>query len=372
MSLRLRNGNWHYRFMVAGRTWTDDTGLAGTERNRKAASAIESEAWNAVKLGKGKTLKVEGVSFGAAAEKFLKWVEAKHAKKPNTVRRCKGSFASLAAYFDRTPVASITDGDVADYAAWRLNGTEEIKPVKPVTVRHDLHNLSKFFKYAKKHNWARENPVLPEDIPSDRDAVRINPLSPEAEARYFHAAERFQKLHDLCRLMVLQGCRPEELLGLEISHIDLERRTLRIVEGKSDAAKRTLKLRAESLSILARLVSQAEGVFVFCAERLPKQKLSLSTCENWHNKVLKASGVTCVIYDMRHTFGTRSANAGMSLATLAKVLGHASLRSVMKYVHVDQAESDRAMLALDVDPDLTQIQKSSLNVLQINEITRLN
>ena len=23
--------------------------------------------------------------------------------------------------------------------------------MKPVTVRHDLHNLSKFFKYAKKH-----------------------------------------------------------------------------------------------------------------------------------------------------------------------------------------------------------------------------
>jgi hypothetical protein len=145
MSLNARSGNWHYRFMVAGRTWTDDTGLAATERNRKAAQAIESEPWKAVKLGKDKTLKVEGVSFGVAAEKFLQWVEAKHANKPNTVRRCKGSFASLIVYFNRTPVASISDGDVADYAAWRLNGTEEINPVKPVTVRHDLHNLSKFF-----------------------------------------------------------------------------------------------------------------------------------------------------------------------------------------------------------------------------------
>ena len=38
-----------------------------------------------IKLGKGKTLKVEDVSFGTAAEKFLKWVEAKHAEKPYTV-----------------------------------------------------------------------------------------------------------------------------------------------------------------------------------------------------------------------------------------------------------------------------------------------
>ena len=65
----------------------------------------------------------------------------------------------------------------------------------------------------------------------------------------------------------------------------------RIVDGKSAAAKRTLKLRAESASILARLVPEAEGLYVFCAERQPKQKLSLSTCENWHNKVLVASQV---------------------------------------------------------------------------------
>jgi hypothetical protein len=88
--------------MVGGRTWTDDTGLAGTERNRKAADAIESEAWKAVKLGKGKILKVESVSFSDAAEKFLQWVEAKHAKKPNTIRRCKGSFASLTGNSDGT------------------------------------------------------------------------------------------------------------------------------------------------------------------------------------------------------------------------------------------------------------------------------
>lgn len=372
MSLRERSGNWHYRFMVAGRTWTDDTGLAASERNRKAAQAIESEAWKAVKLGKGKTLKLEGVSFGAAAEKFLQWVGAKHADKPNTIRRCRGSFASLVLYFDRKPVASITDGDVADYAAWRLNGTDDIKPVKPVTVRHDLHNLSKFFRYAKKHNWATENPVLPEDIPSDKDAVRINPLNLEAEARYFQAAQRFPKIHDLCRLMVLQGCRPEELLALQVSQIDLERRTLRIVEGKSAAAKRTLKLRAESASILGRLVSEAEGAYVFCSERQPKQKLSLSTCENWHNKVLVASGVSCVIYDMRHTFGTRFANAGKSLATLAKLLGHASLRSVMKYVHVDQAESDRAMLELDLDQDLTKIHEMVSKTLQTQRKTEIN
>jgi integrase len=73
----------------------------------------------------------------------------------------------------------------------------------------------------------------------------------------------------------------------------------------------------------------------------------LSTCENWHNRTVEASGVSCVIYDMRHTFASRAANGGMPLSTLAKILGHGSLRSVMKYVHPDQAELNRAMDALD-------------------------
>jgi len=43
-----------------------------------------------------------------------------------------------------------------------------------------------------------------------------------------------------------------------------------------------------------------------------------------------------VLYDFRHTFATRAAEAGMPVATLASILGHGDLRSVTKYVHVRQ------------------------------------
>jgi integrase len=50
------------------------------------------------------------------------------------------------------------------------------------------------------------------------------------------------------------------------------------------------------------------------------------------------------MYDFRHTFATRAAEAGMPVASLAAILGHADLRSVMRYVHVRQEAQDRAML----------------------------
>ena len=54
-----------------------------------------------------------------------------------------------------------------------------------------------------------------------------------------------------------------------------------------------------------------------------------------------------MIYDLRHTFATRAAESGMPVATLAAILGHADLRSVMKYVHVRQDAQDRAMAAFE-------------------------
>jgi hypothetical protein len=68
--------------------------------------------------------------------------------------------------------------------------------------------------------------------------VRINVLAPDVEARYFAACEVMERerlarkrhketrglrdLYDLGKLMVQQGCRPEELRALEQSDVDLE------------------------------------------------------------------------------------------------------------------------------------------------------
>ena len=50
------------------------------------------------------------------------------------------------------------------------------------------------------------------------------------------------------------------------------------------------------------------------------------------------------MYDFRHTFATRMAEAGIDLATLAAILGHNSIRMVQKYVHIT-AEHKRAAMA---------------------------
>jgi site-specific recombinase XerD len=123
---------------------------------------------------------------------------------PLTARRIRTSFATLRKYFKGHMVHTISVGLVDDYASWRRREHQ----VREVTIRRDLHALSKFFQYAVKHNWCRDNPVRKAEIPSDADAVRMHVLTDAEISTYFEAAQRFPNLYDLGRLMLNQAAAP--------------------------------------------------------------------------------------------------------------------------------------------------------------------
>ena len=74
----------------------------------------------------------------------------------------------------------------------------------------------------------------------------------------------------------------------------------------------------------------------------------------------KEAGVslTFVLYDFRHTFATRLAQAGIDLATLAAILGHSSIRIVQGYVHPTAEHKRSAMLRYD---EILKIQKEQVD-----------
>jgi integrase len=69
----------------------------------------------------------------------------------------------------------------------------------------------------------------------------------------------------------------------------------------------------------------------------------LTKLNNSHDQACRDAGVSFVPYDLRHTFATRLAQSGCDLASLAAILGHASLRMVMRYVHPTSEHQKEAM-----------------------------
>jgi len=342
MPLRNRSGVLHYHFLFDGKWYGQTTGLAATRRNETAARDQETEHRQALREGRSKPPRILIREFNDAAKPFLDWTATEHRAHPNTYRRIVTSFASAKEFFGREPVSLIDEARIESYKTWRVKENE----VRDVTLRHDLHALSKFFRYAITQHWTRENPIHNVEIPSDEDAVRMHVLTTSEEQQYFKRAAKHRDLHDLGRLMLNQGPRPDEVVSLLKTDVDLEHLKMYIRKGKSRAARRKLDLTAESCRILAERMA-GESPWIFPSSRNPGQHVA--RVNNAHDRLLeqaKKDGIQLefVLYDFRHTFATRMAEEGIDLATLAKILGHNSIRIVERYVHPTDEHKKSAMV----------------------------
>lgn len=114
-----------------------------------------------------------------------------------------------------------------------------------------------------------------------------------------------------------------EVMSAATAAVDLQAETWEIQDSKSHAGRRVLKLLPESRSILAK---RNEGPWAFPGK---KPGAHLVDIQHSHEAVLKRAQLDFVLYDFRHTFATRMAEPGMDVATLAAILGHANLRTVI-------------------------------------------
>ena len=94
-------------------------------------------------------------------------------------------------------------------------------------------------------------------------------------------------------------------------------------------------------------LAKAKGPFVFAHRRDANRPLT--TIHKAHLEALKASKAKPPfrLYDLRHTFGSRSAMAGVDLATLKELMGHSNISTTMRYVHPTPEHKQEAVRKLE-------------------------
>jgi hypothetical protein len=145
VGIRNMRGKWQYRFRVHGQPVCVTTGWEATERNLKKAEQAEAAHRQAIQEGRWGFRPLTPKAFTDAQPDFIAWCQAEYRDKPESWRRIKTSMASAAVFFGKTMISMIHPGDVERYKVFRIKGTPKIEPVRDVTVKHDLDNLSIFF-----------------------------------------------------------------------------------------------------------------------------------------------------------------------------------------------------------------------------------
>ncbi|MCY4590487.1 MAG: tyrosine-type recombinase/integrase [Alphaproteobacteria bacterium] len=132
------------------------------------------------------------------------------------------------------------------------------------------------------------------------------------------------------RLLMLTGCRSDEILSLKWDHVDRTARVLRLRDVKT--GPRTVPLTEAALNILNG-IERAEGVpWVFLGAK-PKSRLA---CLSWHwRRIKRETGLRDVrVLDLRHSYASRALALGESLPTIGRLLGHARVGTTPKYAHL--------------------------------------
>lgn len=131
------------------------------------------------------------------------------------------------------------------------------------------------------------------------------------------------------RLLLFTGCRLREILHLKWEHIDFERGLLFLPESKT--GKKTVVLNAPSLEVLAQL--ERVGAFVIAGDDPSSPRSDLK--RPWSLVIREAQLSGLRIHDLRHSFASFGAGAGLGLPIVGKLLGHTNAVTTARYAHLD-------------------------------------
>lgn len=169
-----------------------------------------------------------------------------------------------------------------------------------------------------------------------REEARDRYLSP-GQTRALLAALDASKSRDAAAalaLIAVTGARKQEILRARWEHVDLARGMLKVPKAKSGGA-RHIPLSSFATAIIQRQLPRRkeDSPWVFPSPRSP-QKPVTNEKRVWAT-AKKAAGLPkdTRIHDLRHSFASALANAGVPLFEIGRVLGHSQLSTTTRYAH---------------------------------------
>ena len=142
------------------------------------------------------------------------------------------------------------------------------------------------------------------------------------------------------RLLMLTGCRLNEILTLRWDDIDRTAGEFRLRDGKTGA--RMVPLTPTAETVLAGIARVPNNPWVIVGKK-PGTHLSTITAD-WYRLRAHAGLDDVRIHDLRHSYASRALAAGESLSMIGKLLGHADIQSTARYAHLAR-ETERLSAA---------------------------
>ena len=267
---------------------------------------------------------------------------------PATIRGYQESLDNLRRFVGDKPLLDLTVDDLRAYVV-NLRRVYD----RPNTQNRYWRDVRKFYR------WSYTEGISDTDV-----TARIKGPKPASVTIIPLEQEHIQKLLWLCppntwwgardgaliTFLLTTGARSAELMGLDMSDVDLTRRVARL-KGKGDHAlavkERLVPLTAKCLQALMHWYYHRGRILCVAPElkeavwlsKVPHRqqwgRMTQMAQKMMFSRIKVRAGITdrrVSAHTFRHTFGCHMALAGMSLPHLQALMGHKSMASTLRYI----------------------------------------
>jgi integrase len=350
---------------VVGRSWIGSWyGPGGQKIRRKVGPARTAgerdgltkaqaeERFRKMRNADRPPITAERVTMMEAGDELCRRLKMRGRKKSHRLTTESDLRNHIVPFFAGKELRRIEPRDVERYIAVKLT------TLAPKTIRNHLNTMHSVFDIGQRLDWCQSNPVKLADRPVIKTIeTRIKFLDqPELEKLLAlpYPGDAFGRIEPALYLTAaMTGLRQGELIGLRWRDVDVQARKVRVVspyvrgefnDPKSEDSGRSVPLAQRVANALTKLHDRtlypADDDLVFCHPETGNP-LDRSKLVRRFNEALRCAAVrTITFHELRHTFGTRMAAAGVPLRTIQQWMGHADAKTTQVYAHYQPSDDE--------------------------------
>lgn len=285
---------------------------------------------------------------------FTRHLQVERSLSTHTIRAYLGDLESLITHLEAIGVADISDLELVHLRSWLAN--QQVKGGARTTLSRRAVSVRLFTKWAVKNKFLAKDVAATLATPKGHrtlpEVLEIGDAKLAMDSLATRAAEEETpiSLRDVAMVEVLyaSGARVAELCGLDLSDIDYDRQTIRVL-GKGNKertiplgnpAMRALNLYLKDARDALKNAQSANAVFLGVRGKRIDQRTVRTVV---YNALQAIEGIERMgPHALRHSAATHLLEGGADLRTVQEILGHASLATTQIYTHVSTERLQRA------------------------------
>jgi integrase len=317
-------------------------GLTRAQAERELQRRVESE----------RAIVRSGLTVADAGRLYLEHLEHVLERKPTTLGDYRSILRRHVEPFFGDRALERIDADLLR----RFLRAKKEEGLATKTITNQLIFLHGLFAHSVKRGWVAVNPVAAIDRPrapaSDPDIRYLDLDEVEALLRAVPDDALGHTEHTLYLVAVMTGLRQGELVALRWMDIDWQAGRIRVRRNYTRQAFGTPKSRRSSRSVpmtnrvagelerhFQRSAFQADDYLVVCHPHTGHPLDASKLRKRFKGALARAALRSVRFHDLRHTFGTLCAAAGVPPRTLQEWMGHTQLSTTE--IYADYAPSNQ-------------------------------